>query len=160
MHIRAYAYARVYGGTGLNEVSRHAVLNANYIRANLKDTYKVPYPRICGHEFVIEARFKDSDVHALDISKRLMDYGIHPPTNYFPLIVPEALLIEPTETETKETLDRFIEVMKKIAQEIKDDPEILQTAPHNMPVSRLDEVKAAKELVLCCMPVIEAIHAE
>jgi glycine dehydrogenase subunit 2 len=159
MHIRAYAYIRVYGASGLKDVTRHAVLNANYLRARLMDTYKVPYPRICGHEFVIEGHFEGSDVHALDISKRLMDYGIHPPTNYFPLIVPEALLIEPTETETKETLDRFIEVMKQIAVEIKENPEILKSAPHNTPVSRLDEVRAAKQLVLCCSPVSEAVHS-
>ncbi len=158
MHIRAYAYIRVYGDSGLHEVSRHAVLNANYVRASLLDTYKVPYPRICGHEFVIEAHFEDApDVHALDISKRLMDFGIHPPTNYFPLIVPEALLIEPTETETKETLDRFVEVMKKIAQEAREDPDLLHSAPHNTPVTRLDEVRAAKELILCCAPVLKGI---
>ena len=156
MHVRAYAYIRVYGGEGLKEVTRHAVLNANYIRANLLDTYKVPYPRYCGHEFVLEGHFEDApDVHALDISKRLMDYGIHPPTNYFPLIVPEALLIEPTETENKQTLDNFIEVMKTIAKEARETPDLLKGAPHSLPVSRLDEVKAAKELVLCCSPVRE-----
>ncbi len=155
MHVRAYAYIRVYGGTGLNDVSRHAVLNANYIRAKLKDHYTIPYPRICGHEFVLEGHFEDSTVHALDISKRLMDYGIHPPTNYFPLIVPEALLIEPTETETKHTLDRFVDVMVKIAAEARENPELLHDAPHNTPVRRLDEVKAAKQLVLCCAPVMK-----
>ncbi|MCA9915678.1 MAG: aminomethyl-transferring glycine dehydrogenase subunit GcvPB, partial [Anaerolineae bacterium] len=96
MHVRAYAYIRAYGAAGIAEVSRHAVLNANYLRALLKDTYKVPYNRYCGHEFVMEGRFPDAEgIHALDISKRLIDYGVHPPTNYFPLIVPEALLIEP-----------------------------------------------------------------
>lgn len=158
MHIRAYAYIRVYGGEGLKDVSRHAVLNANYVRANLVDTYHVPYPRICGHEFVLEGRFKDvDDIHALDISKRLMDYGIHPPTNYFPLIVPEALLIEPTETETKETLDHFIDAMKRIASEARENADLLHGAPHTMPVSRLDEVRAAKQLVLCCAPVMKAV---
>ena len=104
MHLRAYAYIRVYGDSGIRDVTRYAVLNANYLRAKLMKTYKVPYPRYCGHEFVLEGHFADADdVHALDISKRLMDYGFHPPTNYFPLIVPEALLIEPTETETKPT---------------------------------------------------------
>jgi len=156
MHVRAYAYIRVYGGEGLKEVSRHAVLNANYIRAMLHDTYKVPYDRYCGHEFVLEGHFEDApDIHALDISKRLMDYGIHPPTNYFPLIVPEALLIEPTETEDKATLDHFIDVMKKIAKEAKENPELLKSAPHITPVSRLDEVRAAKQLVLCCAPVMK-----
>ncbi|TVR23169.1 MAG: glycine dehydrogenase subunit 2 [Anaerolineaceae bacterium] len=157
MHVRAYAYIRVYGGTGLNDVTRHAVLNANYLRARLKDHYKLPYPRICGHEFVMEGRFADSDVRALDISKRLMDYGIHPPTNYFPLIVPEALLIEPTETETKQTLDRFVDVMISIAGEARENPDILHDAPHNTPVRRLDEVKAAKQLVLCCAPLMKQV---
>jgi glycine dehydrogenase subunit 2 len=156
MLTRAYAYIRAYGGEGLHEVSRHAVLNANYIRARLKDTYHIPYNRACGHEFVLEGHFEGVDgIHALDISKRLMDYGIHPPTNYFPLIVPEALLIEPTETETKQTLDMFIDVMKKIAQEAHDDPELLRAAPHNTPVKRVDEVRAAKQLVLCCAPMLK-----
>jgi len=156
MLVRAYAYIRVYGGAGLYEVSRHAVLNANYVRAMLKDAYKVPYNRICGHEFVLEGHFEGVDgIHALDISKRLMDYGIHPPTNYFPLIVPEALLIEPTETETKATLDEFIDVMKKIAQEAHENPSLLTEAPHITPVSRVDEVRAAKQLVLCCAPIMK-----
>lgn len=152
MHIRAFAYIRAYGGDGLRNVTRHAVLNANYIRAMLLDTYKVPYPRYCGHEFVMEGAVEGADIHALDISKRLMDYDIHPPTNYFPLIVHEALLIEPTETEPKEELDNFIDVMKKIAEEAKTNPELLHEAPHNAPVRRVDEVKAAKQLVLCCAP--------
>ncbi len=153
MHTRAYAYIRAYGGEGLHEVSRHAVLNANYIRASLKDTYKIPYNRACGHEFVLEGHFEGvDDIHALDISKRLMDYGIHPPTNYFPLIVPEALLIEPTETETKQMLDEFIDVMKTIALEAHESPELLKEAPHNLPVTRLDEVRAARQLVLSCAP--------
>lgn len=155
MMVRAYAYIRVYGGEGLRDVSRHAVLNANYIRAQLMDTYKVPYPRYCGHEFVLEGHFEDAEgVHALDISKRLMDFGFHPPTNYFPLIVPEALLIEPTETETKDDLDEFIEAMKQIAQEARTDPDLLHNAPHTAPVKRLDEVKAAKDLILCCAPAL------
>lgn len=153
MHNRAYAYIRIHGAEGIRDISRHAVLNANYIRAKLKDTYTIPYPRICGHEFVLEGRFEDApDIHALDISKRLMDYGYHPPTNYFPLIVPEALLIEPTETEDKATLDQFIDAMKKIAKEAREEPDLLKSAPHHLPVSRLDEVRAAKQLVLCCIP--------
>ncbi len=153
MHVRAYTYMRMQGKHGLRAVSDHAVLNANYLRVKLNDTYHVPFDRINMHEFVIQGEFKDApDVHALDISKRLMDFGIHPPTNYFPLIVPEALMIEPTETETKETLDEFIEVMKKIAREAREDPEILHTAPHETPFGRLDEVQAARQLVLCCMP--------
>ena len=155
MHLRAYAYIRVYGDSGIREVTRHAVLNANYLRAKLMKTYKVPYPRYCGHEFVIEGHIEGADsIHALDISKRLMDYGFHPPTNYFPLIVPEALLIEPTETEVKADLDAFIDAMEKIAVEAVTNPELLHDAPHNAPVKRLDEVRAAKELVLCCAPAL------
>ncbi|MBZ0276398.1 MAG: aminomethyl-transferring glycine dehydrogenase subunit GcvPB [Anaerolineae bacterium] len=156
MHVRAYTYIRIHGDRGIKDITRHAVLNANYIRVKLRDTYKVPYDRICAHEFVLEGHFEDvENVHALDISKRLMDYGIHPPTNYFPLIVPEALMIEPTETEDKATLDAFIEVMKTIAKEAKEDPDLLRTAPHITPVKRVDEVLAAKQLVLCCRPIPE-----
>ena len=153
MHLRAYAYIRVYGDRGLADVTRYAVLNANYLRARLMTSYKTPYPRHCGHEFVLEGHFEDAeDVHALDISKRLMDYGFHPPTNYFPLIVPEALLIEPTETEVREDLDAFVEAMEKIADEARSQPDLLRNAPHTAPVRRLDEVRAAKELALCCAP--------
>ncbi len=155
MHLRAYAYIRVYGDRGIRDVTRYAVLNANYLRARLMSTYKVPYPRYCGHEFVLEGHFEGIDeVHALDISKRLMDYGFHPPTNYFPLIVPEALLIEPTETEVKEDLDAFVAAMEAIAEEARSEPETLLGAPHTAPVRRLDEVKAARELVLCCAPAL------
>ncbi len=153
---RAYTYIRFHGDSGIKDISRHAVLNANYIRTKLEDTYTIPYPRICGHEFVLEGHFEGVDnVHALDISKRLMDYGYHPPTNYFPLIVPEALLIEPTETEDKATLDNFIDAMKKIAAEAHDNPDLLTSAPHTLEVSRLDEVRAAKQLVLCCIDIPE-----
>ena len=155
MHLRAYAYIRVYGDSGIRDVTRYAVLNANYLRAQLMRTYKLPYPRFCGHEFVLEGHFDDVDsVHALDISKRLMDYGFHPPTNYFPLIVPEALLIEPTETEVKEDLDAFVAAMERIAVEARTNPQLLLDAPHSAPVRRLDEVKAARELVLCCAPAL------
>lgn len=153
MFLRAYAYMRVHGPEGLRKVSEYAVLNANYLLARLRDTYHVPYDRICMHEFVVEGRWPDApDIHALDISKRLMDFGFHPPTNYFPLIVHEALMIEPTETESKETLDAFADTMIRIAEEAHEDPEVLHTAPHKTPYGRLDEVKAAKELVLCCVP--------
>jgi glycine dehydrogenase subunit 2 len=153
MFLRAYTYIRVHGPEGLRKVSEYAVLNANYVLARLRDTYHVPYDRICMHEFVVEGRWLDApDIHALDISKRLMDFGFHPPTNYFPLIVHEALMIEPTETESKETLDAFADTMIKIAEEAREDPEVLHTAPHKTPYGRLDEVKAAKELVLCCVP--------
>jgi glycine dehydrogenase subunit 2 len=151
MMVRAYTYIRMHGPQGLRKVSEYAVLNANYLMARLRDAYHLPYKRVCMHEFVLEGRWPDlPDIHALDISKRMMDYGLHPPTNYFPLIVHEALMIEPTETESKQTLDNFVDVMLKIADEAHTDPELLLSAPHNTPVGRLDEVKAAKELVLCC----------
>lgn len=151
MHVRAYAYMLMHGAEGLRQVSEHAVLNANYLLARLRGVYKVPYDRICMHEFVLEGRFDDApDIHALDIAKRLMDYHFHPPTNYFPLIVHEALMIEPTETESKETLDAFADALIRIAEEARTQPELLKSAPHITPVGRLDEVKAAKELVLCC----------
>jgi glycine dehydrogenase subunit 2 len=153
MMVRAYAYIRMLGEAGLRQVADYAVLNANYLLARMRDTYHVPYDRICMHEFVAEGRWDDApEVHALDIAKRLMDYGFHPPTNYFPLIVHEALMIEPTETESKQTLDAFAEAMIKIAQEARSDPELLKQAPHNTPVGRLDEVTAARQLVLCCRP--------
>ncbi len=151
MMVRAYTYMRMHGKDGLRKVAEYAVLNANYLRVRLRDTYHIPYDRVCMHEFVAEGRWSDApEIHALDISKRLMDYGFHPPTNYFPLIVHEALMIEPTETESKQTLDAFADTLINIAEEAHQDPELLKTAPHNTPVGRLDEVKAARELVLCC----------
>ncbi len=150
MMVRAYTYINMHGPDGLRRVSEYAVLNANYILARLRDYYKVPFDRICMHEFVLEGRWEDSPVRALDISKRLMDYKFHPPTNYFPLIVHEALMIEPTETESKQTLDMFADALINIANEAHTQPELVQGAPHNAPVGRLDEAKAARELVLCC----------
>ena len=153
MFARAYTYMRVHGADGLRANAEHAVLNANYLRVRLRDKYPVPHDRINMHEFVCQGKFEGSDVRALDVSKRLMDYGYHPPTNYFPLIVPEALMIEPTETESKQTLDGFVDAMRRIADEAVTQPELLHSAPHSAPVKRLDEVKAARDLVLCCMPV-------
>jgi len=154
MHVRAYTYIRMQGKSGIRAIADHSVLNANYLRVGLRDTYPVPHDRICMHEFVAEGRLEGAPgVRALDIAKRLMDYGIHPPTNYFPLIVHEALMIEPTETESKGSLDCFIEAMQRIAQEAREDPELLKTAPHKTPFGRLDEVQAARQLVLCCRPV-------
>ena len=151
MMVRAYTYIRMNGPDGLRSIADLAVLNANYLMTLLKDTYQLPYDRICMHEFVLEGRWPDAEqIHALDISKRMMDYGLHPPTNYFPLIVHEALMIEPTETESKQSLDSFVDAMLKIAEEAHDNPSILMDAPHTTPVGRLDEVKAARELVLCC----------
>ena len=151
MFVRAYTYIRMHGAEGLHKVSEYAVLNANYLMALLRKSYHLPYDRVCMHEFVLEGNWPEvPDVHALDIAKRMMDYELHPPTNYFPLIVHEALMIEPTETESKQTLDAFAEILKKIAEEAHTQPELLKTAPHITPVGRLDEVKAAKDLVLCC----------
>jgi len=146
--VQAYAYIRVHGGEGLQQNSMHAVLNANYLRVRLRETYPVPFDRVNMHEFVCQGTVAGSDVRALDISKRLMDWGFHPPTNYFPLIVSEALMIEPTETESKQTLDAFVATMQAIAAEAVENPELVRTAPHTTPVRRLDEVKAARELVL------------
>jgi len=151
MMVRAYTYIRMHGPDGLRKVAEYAVLNANYLMEKLRHAYNLPYDRTCMHEFVLEGCWPDApEIHALDIAKRMMDYGLHPPTNYFPLIVHEALMIEPTETESKQTLDDFVSVMLKIAEEAHTSPELLKEAPHNTPVGRLDEVKAAKELVLCC----------
>jgi glycine dehydrogenase subunit 2 len=148
--VRAFTYIAMHGPDGLKDIAQYAVLNANYLQARLRDTYKIPHDRICMHEFVAEGRFKGSDIRALDISKRLMDYNFHPPTNYFPLIVHEALMIEPTETENKDTLDAFAEAMIQIAEEAKSQPDLLHNAPSTTRFGRMDEVKAARELVLCC----------
>lgn len=151
--VRAYVYIRMLGHDGLRRVAEHAVLNANYLKSRIGGVYPVPYDRVCMHEFVCEGRIEGApDVRALDISKRLMDYGFHPPTNYFPLIVHEALMIEPTETESKETLDAFADALLKIAEEARAAPHLLHEAPHNTPVRRLDEVRAAKELILRWSP--------
>jgi glycine dehydrogenase subunit 2 len=147
--VRSYAFIRAYG-PALKEMSEVAVLNANYVLARLKDAYDLPFDRLCTHEFVLSARTlkREHGVTALDVAKRLMDYGFHPPTIYFPLIVPEALMIEPTETETKETLDAFCDAMIAIARETADRPELLKEAPHHRPVRRLDEVRAVKQPVV------------
>ena len=151
MMVRAFTYISMHGPEGLRSIAEYAVLNANYLLSKLRNAYKLPYERICMHEFVLEGKWDDApDVHALDVAKRLMDYKFHPPTNYFPLIVHEALMIEPTETESMQTLDAFADAMLKIAAEAHDQPELLKTAPHITPIGRLDEVKAARELVLCC----------
>jgi len=146
--VRAYAYIRMLGDEGLRAVSGNAVLNANYLKERLKKTYKLPYDRLCKHEFVLSGKGMGKDVHTLDIAKRLLDFGFHPPTIYFPLIVEEALMIEPTETISKEELDRFIEAMEQIAREAREQPELLKEAPHNTPVRRLDEVRAARRPIL------------
>jgi glycine cleavage system P protein (glycine dehydrogenase) subunit 2 len=147
--VRSYAYIRMWGPR-LREMSEVAVLNANYVLARLKEAYDLPFDRLCMHEFVVSARTlkKQHGCTALDVAKRLMDYGFHPPTIYFPLIVPEALMVEPTETEAKETLDAFCDAMLAIAKEAAEKPELLKDAPHHRPVKRLDEVRAAKQPVV------------
>ncbi len=150
--VRAYAYIKTLGGAGLRRVSENAVLNANYLKQLVREDYELPYDCHCMHEFVISgSRQKKSGVRTFDISKRLLDFGVHPPTNYFPLIVPEAMMIEPTETESKETLDYFASVMKQIAREAVETPEMVTSAPHDTPVRRLDEVSAARMLDVCHM---------
>ncbi len=145
--VRAYTYIRHLGPKGLRRVSENAVLNANYLKERLKGTFELPHDRMCQHEFVLSGnKQKKRGAKTLDIAKRLLDYGIHAPTIYFPLIVPEAIMIEPTETESKDTLDYFVETMLKIDAEIDENPDLVKEAPHNTPVRRLDEVKATKML--------------
>ncbi len=144
--VRAYAYIATLGNPGVARVSEDAVINANYILSRLKGYYDLPYDRHCMHEVVLSANNlkRDYDISALDVCKRLIDYGVHPPTMYFPLIIDEALMIEPTETETKETLDYFIDAMKTVALEARDNPDLLHEAPHDTPNTRLDEANAAR----------------
>jgi glycine dehydrogenase subunit 2 len=147
--VRAWAYLRMLGSEGLRRVSESAVLNANYLRARLKSAYELPYDRVCMHEVVFSGtRQKELGVNTMAIAKRLMDYGFHPPTVYFPLIVKEALMIEPTETENRETLDAFIKAMLDIDRESRTDPELVLNAPHETESSRVDEVYAARNAVL------------
>ena len=148
--VKAFAYLTMLGREGVHEVGRNAVLNANYMMAALQDIYDMAYPGPCMHEFVmtLDRLHKETGVSALDIAKGLLDNGIHPPTMYFPLIVHEALMVEPTETESKATMDEAIEVFRSLARLAHEDPEALHTAPHNTPVRRLDEVQAARNPVL------------
>jgi glycine dehydrogenase subunit 2 len=151
--VRAYAYILSLGGDGLEEASRMALLNANYIRKKLEKSYHLAFNEPCMHECIFTDRIQQRNgVSTLDIAKRLLDYGYHPPTIYFPLVVSGALMIEPTETETPETLDGFIEAMLAIAQEAKSDPERVKSAPHSTPVKRLDEARAARKPVLRWQP--------
>lgn len=151
--IKAYAYILSLGSQGLKQVSENAVLNANYVFSKLKELFLVPYDRLCMHECVFSGQnFHDQGVSVLDIAKRLLDYGYHPPTMYFPLIVHEALMIEPTETESKETLDEFIDALRAIAEEIKTNPELVTSAPQNTFIQRLDEVGAARNPIVRWQP--------
>ncbi|MDN5311326.1 MAG: glycine dehydrogenase subunit 2 [Thermoanaerobacteraceae bacterium] len=150
--LKAYTYVRSLGARGLKEASEMAVLNANYLKKQVEDLFEVPVNAICKHEFVVSAsNWKEKyGVRALDIAKRLLDYGFHPPTIYFPLIVEEALMIEPTETESKEALDAFAASLKSIYDEAQENPDLMRKTPHHMPVKRVDEVKAAREMKLKC----------
>lgn len=149
INVRAYTYIRTMGAEGLKKVSEYAVLNANYMMRGLEKEYELPFTQYCKHEFVISCKKqKKLGVRALNIAKRLMDLEIHPPTVYFPLIVEEAIMIEPTETESKETLDNFINAMIQIADEAKSNPEIVQEAPHNTVIKRLNETTASRKPIL------------
>jgi glycine dehydrogenase subunit 2 len=149
--VKAYAYIRTLGPEGLRRTSEMAVLNANYIKEKLRPYYDLPYDRTCMHECVFSGsrQVKESGVHTADMAKRLLDYGFHPPTIYFPLIVPEAIMIEPNETESRETLDAFCEAMVAIAKEAKENPDNVTAAPHTTPVRRLDDVLAARKPNVC-----------
>jgi len=144
--VRAYTYIRAHGGSGLQQVSEDAVLAANYLKSRVKGAYGIPFEGPCKHEFVATAQAikAATGVRTLDVAKRLIDYGFHPPTIYFPLIVDECLLIEPTETESIETLDAFAEALLAIADEARTDPQVVRSAPTTAPVRRLDEATAAR----------------
>jgi glycine dehydrogenase subunit 2 len=147
--VRAYAYLRTLGAEGLRQVSDNAVINANYVLARLRQAYHLPYDRRCMHEVVFSgSRQRAKGVRTLDIAKRLIDYGFHPPTVYFPLIVDEALMIEPTETESKEALDAFCDALLAIDREAEEEPQVVKEAPHSAPIGRLDEATAARRPVL------------
>jgi len=145
--VRAYTYIRTYGPAGLLHVAQSAILNANYLKHELASDYEIAYPQTCQHEFIATARQQkeESGVTATDIAKRLLDFGMYAPTIYFPLIVHEAMMIEPTETETRETLDQFVSVMRQIAREAQSEPEKVKTAPHTTPIGRLDQALAARK---------------
>ena len=146
--LRAYAYILMLGKENIRLAGKLATLGANYIKESLKDCYKLPIPTVCKHEFVFDGLIEDNGVTTLDVAKRLLDYGFHAPTIYFPLLFHQAIMIEPTETESLETLDAFIAVMRKIAGEAKTSPELLHAAPHNTPIGRPDETRAARQPIV------------
>jgi glycine dehydrogenase subunit 2 len=150
--LRAYAYARMLGGEGMRRVADFATLNANYLMAELKKAgFDIAFPqRRASHEFIVTLKGlkEQTGINAMDVAKRLLDKGFHAPTTYFPMLVPECLLIEPTETESKQTLDAFVTALKEVLEEAHANPELVKGAPHTMPVRRLDDVKAARELDL------------
>lgn len=149
IYLRAYLYIKLHGHFGLNKISKLAVLNANYLKKRMEGIFTIPYPQICMHEFVVQAdNYIDKGIRALDIAKRLLDYGFYAPTIYFPLTIKECMLIEPTESESKDTLDSFIEAIESIVKEIEKDPAFVKGAPYTLSVGRLDEVRAAKNPIL------------
>ena len=149
VNVRAYSYIRTMGAEGLEKVTESAVLHANYLKALLEPHFDTPYPQHCKHEFVLSgSRQKKLGVRTLDMAKRLLDYGYYAPTIYFPLIVPESLMIEPTETESKETMDAFADALIQITKEAEENPTLVQEAPHKQSVRRLDEVQAARKPVV------------
>lgn len=149
IYLRAYLYAKLHGNFGLRRIAEVSVLNANYLKTKINDLFTIPFPQACMHEFIAQTYpYLTNGVKTTDIAKRMLDYGIYAPTVYFPLILKECMLIEPTESESKATLDHFIEIVKQIVAEIKTNPEIVIKAPHSTPVGRLDEVRAAKQMIL------------
>jgi glycine dehydrogenase subunit 2 len=146
--VKAYAYLLSLGKEHVSDVARLAVLNANYVKESLKDSYKLPIKGLCKHEVVFDGLKEETEATTLDVAKRLLDYGYHAPTIYFPLLFHQSMMIEPTETESKDTLDSFIAILKTIAKEAKENPELLKTAPHHTHVRRLDEVKAARNPII------------
>jgi glycine dehydrogenase subunit 2 len=149
IYLRAYLYAMLHGNFGLRRIAEISVLNANYLKEKISGLFNIPFSQPCMHEFVVQSdNYLDKGIKAIDIAKRLLDYGVYAPTVYFPLIIKECLLIEPTESESLETLDRFIEILHKIVEEIQTMPEVVKTAPHTQAVSRLDEVLAVKKPIL------------
>ena len=145
--LRAYIYMRLLGREGMSQVGEFATLNANYMLARLRGRFDLPYDRVCKHEFVLAGtrQKKRTGVTTRDMAKRVLDYGFHAPTIYFPLIVEEAIMIEPTETESKRTMDEFVDAMLTIDRETQDNPDLVRSAPHTTPVKRLDEVRAARQ---------------
>ena len=154
--LRAYVYARMLGSDGMRRVGEYATLNANYLMKEMEQAgFKLAFPaRRASHEFIVTLKDlkEETGINAMDVAKRLLDYGFHAPTTYFPLLVPECLLIEPTETESKQTLDAFVAAMKAILHEARTDPDLVKGAPHTLPVRRLDDTKAARELDLGWQP--------
>jgi len=149
IYLRAYLYIKLHGLYGLRRVAEQSVINANYLKKRLEPLLPVPFPQPCMHEFVVQAdRYLHKEIRALDIAKRMLDYDVHPPTIYFPLMIRECMLIEPTETESKETLDRFVAIIENIVEEIEEEPSLVRNAPHTLPVTRLDEVRAARNPIV------------